>query len=143
MAAPFGFSAGDFIAAIGLIRDVTRALRDSGGASEECRELIYELHGLETALLEVKALDLEVDQRAQRVALRHAATQCQNTVDNFLGGLRKYQACLTNGYGSSRWKTALRKIQWQLCKKEDLVKFRAEIGFHAQSIQMLMLSMQV
>jgi hypothetical protein len=81
MAAPFSFSAGDFIAAIGLIRDVTRALRDSGGALEECRELIYELHGLETALLEVKALDFEVDQRAQRVALRHAATHCQNTVD--------------------------------------------------------------
>ena len=143
MAVPFGFSAGDFIAAIGLVKDLVKALHDSNGSSREYRELIDELRGLEIALLEVKALDLEVEQRAKRVALRQAASQCQVSIDDFLKGLSKYQPHLRSGGSSRNWKAAFRKIQWHLCKKDDLVKFRAEIGFHTQSIQMLMLSIQV
>lgn len=63
MAAAFGFSAGDFIAAISLVRDLGKALHDSNGSSREYRELIRELHSLETSLLEVKALDLEVERK--------------------------------------------------------------------------------
>lgn len=143
MATPVGFSAGDFIATIEVVKNVIKALRESGGAAAEYRELIYELYGLETALLEVKALDLEVEQRAQRVALRQAATQCQATIDNFMQGLRKYQPQLGNPRASGGWRDTLRRIQWQLCKKDDLVNFRAQVGFHAQSIQMLILSIQV
>lgn len=143
MAVPFGFSAGDFIAAIGLVKDLVKALHDSKGSSREYRELIHELRSLETALLQVKALDLEVEQRAKRVVLRQAASQCQVSIDDFLKGLFKYQPHLRSGGSSRNWKAAFRKIQWHLCKKDDLVKFRAEIGFHTQSIQMLMLSIQV
>lgn len=143
MAVPFGFSAGDFIAAITLVKDLVKALHDSNGSSREYRELIHELHGLETGLLEVKALDLEVEQRAKRVALRQAATQCQASIDEFLKGLAQYQPHLRTGGSTRSWKDALRKIQWHLCKKDDLVKFRAEISFHTQTIQMLMLSVQV
>jgi hypothetical protein len=52
---PFGFSTGDFIAAVNLVRDPVKALHDSNGSSREYRELIRELHNLETVLLEVKA----------------------------------------------------------------------------------------
>ncbi len=51
MAVPFGFSAGDFIAALKVVKDVIDALHDSGGAGAEYRELIDELYLLETALL--------------------------------------------------------------------------------------------
>ena len=143
MAPACPLSTGDFIAVIAFVKEVVKALRDIGGASDEYRELIYELFGLETALLEVKALDLEVEQRAQRVALRQAASQCQLTIDNFMVGLRKYQPQLGNPMVSRGWRDVLRKVQWQMCKKDDLVRFRAEVGFHAQSIQMLMLGIQL
>lgn len=143
MAVPFGFSAGDFIAAINLVRDLVKALHDSNGSSREYRELIRELHSLETVLLEVKAFDLEVEQRAKRVALRQAATQCQASIDEFLKGLAKYQPHLQMGGSTASWKDAFRKIQWHLCEKDDLLKFRAKIDFHTQTIQMLMLSVQV
>jgi hypothetical protein len=44
----FGFSAGDFLAAAILIKDVIPAL--NGTAALEYRELELELHGLEQAL---------------------------------------------------------------------------------------------
>ena len=143
MAVPFGFSAGDFIAAIGLVKDLVKALHDSNGSSREYRELIHELYGLEAALLEVKALDLEVEERTKRVALRQTASNCQASISHFLEGLSKYQPHLRSGGSSRHLKDAFRKIQWHLCKKDDLVKFRAEIGFHTQSIQMMMLCIQV
>jgi len=76
------------LGAIGLVNNLVKALHDCNGSSREYRKLIHELHGLETALLEVKALDLEVEQRAKRVALRQAASQCQASIDHFLGGLQ-------------------------------------------------------
>jgi hypothetical protein len=143
MATGFGFSAGDFVAGINLVQGLITALNDSRGSSKEYLELITELRSLETALLEVKALDLEVEQRAQRAALRQAAAQCQISIDNFLKDLTKYHPHLRLGGSLCAWKDTLRKIQWRFCKKEDLLQFRTEIRFHAQSIQMLMLTIQM
>jgi hypothetical protein len=143
MATGFGFSTGDFIAGINLVRDVVKALQDSKGSSKEYLELIAELRTLETALLEVKALDLQIEQRDQRTALRTAVKECQTCIDNFLKDLTKYSRHLRLGGSQCTWKDAFRKIQWQLCKKDDLVRFRDEVGLHVQSIQVLMLSIQM
>jgi predicted HicB family RNase H-like nuclease len=143
MAVPFGFSVGDFIAGINLVKDVIKALQDSRGSSKEYLELIAELRSLETALFEVKTLDLRIEQRAKRAALREASKQCQTSIDNFLKDLMKYSTNLRLGGSLCAWKDAYRKIQWKLCKKDDLVRFREEIGFHVQSIQMLMLTIQM
>ena len=51
MSVGFGFSVGDFIAALELVSTVIDALRQSGEASVEYRELLRQLYGLETALL--------------------------------------------------------------------------------------------
>jgi hypothetical protein len=143
MATGFGFSTGDFLAGINLVQELIKALNDSRGSSKEYLELIAELRTLETALLEVKTLDLAVEQQPQRAALRQAATQCQNSIDRFLKDLAKYHPYLRLGGSVCAWKDTLRKIQWRFCKTEDLVRFRAEIGFHAQSIQILMLTIQM
>jgi hypothetical protein len=79
----FGFSAGDFIAALELIGTVINALRESGVSGTQYRELINQLYSLETALLQVKQLELEEEQRSEYIALRQSASQCQRTIDNF------------------------------------------------------------
>ncbi|KAN0098879.1 hypothetical protein V8E51_014542 [Hyaloscypha variabilis] len=43
MPVSFGFSAGDFIAAIELVATVIDALRESGDASSEYREIVRQL----------------------------------------------------------------------------------------------------
>ena len=70
MSVGFGFSAGDFIAALGLVKTVISALEDSGNVSIEYRELLGELRSLETALIRVKGLEIDDSQYAEHVALR-------------------------------------------------------------------------
>ena len=59
MSVGFGFSAGDFIAALNLVGTVASALRDSRDASGQFAELVAHLDILEKALIEVNNLDLE------------------------------------------------------------------------------------
>jgi hypothetical protein len=83
MSVCFGFSVGDFIVAIELVGTVIDVLRSSGEAGAEYRELISQLLGLETALLQVKNLEFEESQYAEIVALRQAVAQCRRTIDGF------------------------------------------------------------
>lgn len=55
----FGFSVGDFINALELVGRVINALRESSRSGPEYRELVNQLYSLETALLQVKQLELE------------------------------------------------------------------------------------
>jgi hypothetical protein len=70
MSVGFGFSAGDFIAAIELVGTVVDALRSNGSAGAEYRELVSQLLSLESALIQVKKLEFEESQYAEVIALR-------------------------------------------------------------------------
>ena len=143
MLPPFGFSVGDFVAGIELIRQLIKALEDTAGSSAEYRGLIKELYSLERALLEVKHLDLDDSQHAQHVALRQAATQCQQTIDEFLVKIRKFQPALRTGGSKSSWRDGLRKVEWALYKKDDVERFRAQLNGHTTSINILLMTVQL
>ena len=143
MLPPFGFSVGDFIAGINLIRQLINALEDSAGSTSEYRELIKELYSLERALIEVKHLELSKSQCNQQIALRQAASQCQETIDGFLQTIRKYQPALSNGTSKSSFQDGLRKIQWALCKKDDVQKFRAKVSGHTAAINIILMTIQL
>jgi hypothetical protein len=145
MAVGFGFSVGDFIAALELVGTVIDALRDSGLASAEYRELLRVLYSLETGLMQVKRLEIEESQRAQLIALQQAAAQCQRTIDDFWNKIKKYQPHLGSGFGCSnfRMKTTWTKIKWSVCKRDDVAKLKADLIGHTESIQMLLGAIQV
>lgn len=50
----FGFSVGDFISAVKLIIDISKALKDTGGAAENYLEVLTELKLLKNILLELQ-----------------------------------------------------------------------------------------
>jgi hypothetical protein len=60
----FGFSVGDFVAALELVADVVDALHESGDAGKRYRELVRQLDGLESVLLRVKRLEVDDAQHA-------------------------------------------------------------------------------
>ena len=91
----FGFSVGDFIVAIKLVGTVIDARRSSGSAATEYHELMSQLLGLETALLQGKRLGFVEEQHAKVIALRQAAAQCQRTIDGFWRKVVKYQPSLS------------------------------------------------
>ena len=142
MSTAFGFSAGDFITGINLVRDIIKALRDSTGSQREYLELITELRGLELALVQIKALHPQVQQDAQRAVLTQAVSDCQKSIESFLQGIGKYHKHLHLGGSTNRWKDGLRKVQWHLCKSDELTSFRQRIAAHVATLEMLLLTVQ-
>ena len=112
MSVVFGFSVGDFIAALELVATVIDAIRNSGVANTEYRELLRQLYSLETALLQVKRLDIDDCLHAELTALRQAAAQCHRTIDEFWENIQAYQPHLGHKVpGTSRLKDKWMKIK--------------------------------
>lgn len=143
MSVGFGFSVGDFLAALKLVGTVIDALRESSNSGSAYRELLSELYALEMALLRVKRIDFGPLQHVDELALRQAVAQCQRTIDSFWKKVQKYQPRLQNGGANSKVKDGWARIKWAVCRKEDMQNFRTEIAAHTGSIQVLLLSVQM
>lgn len=100
MSVGFGFSVGDFLAGLELVGTVIDALRESGASGRNFRALINELSALETALFQVKRLDLDSKLQIELLALHQAAAQCQQSIDQLWKTIRPYQPHLGSGTGS-------------------------------------------
>ena len=144
MSVGFGFSVGDFIAATKLVGTVIDALGASSKSSSELQELLRQLDSLETALQEVKHLEINDSLHAEVLALKQSAAQCQLTITDFLRKTESYQPHLlcTNG-ASSTLQGKWRKIKWALCKKKDVVQFKTDLLAHTESIQLLLATIQM
>ena len=139
MAAPFGFSVGDFLAAIDLVGAIITALRDTSGARSKYRALLAELDSLETALLRVKLLGAhEIRSPSDAVALQQAASRCLETIDGFWQKLRKYDPYLQGVGSGSRAKDGWMRVKWALCKKADVDEFRIRVRAHTDAVIMLL-----
>jgi hypothetical protein len=143
MSVGFGFSVGDFITAIELVGTVIDALRSSSTASLEYRELISQLLSLETALIQVKRLEFEESQYAEVRPLRQAAAECLRTIDGFLKKIEKYQPSLSGNSEGHRVRDAWMKVKWAVCRKEDVARFKADLVGHTESIQLLLMAVQM
>ncbi|EUC46322.1 hypothetical protein COCMIDRAFT_67724, partial [Bipolaris oryzae ATCC 44560] len=143
MSVGFGFSVGDFLAALKLVGTVIDALRETSHASSSFRSLLNELYALESVLLRVKRLDLEDRHNVGELALRQAASQCQRTIDAFWKDIQKYQPHLQQNGTNSRIKDGWAKVKWAVCKKNDLETFRAQIRGHTSSIELLLMTVQM
>jgi histidinol dehydrogenase len=142
MSVGFGFSVGDFIAALELVANVIDALRESGEAGKRYRELVRQLDSLESVLLRVKRLEIDEAQHAEYIALQQASSQCQRTIDEFWKKIKKYQPAL-GVKGTPRLKESWMRIKWAVCKKEDVNAFKADVSAHTESIHLLLTTIQM
>ncbi|KAL8691906.1 MAG: hypothetical protein Q9218_002952 [Villophora microphyllina] len=145
MSVGFGFSVGDFFAAIKLVHTVVDALSASSHSSSELQDVLRQLHSLETALDEVKNLEVYESLHAEVLALKQSAAQCQRTVTDFLTEIASYQPHLLgiSISASHTLCTKWKKVKWALCKKKDLVQFRSNLLAHTESIQLLLTTVQM
>ncbi|MCJ1247952.1 hypothetical protein MMC30_005167 [Trapelia coarctata] len=141
MAAPFGFSFGDFVAGIGFIKDLVEALRESGGSGEDYRAIISELGILQTALEAVQSLNVDDSLTSERIALYHSASLCQEVILTFYEKISKYNTALDIGGSGSWFQDSRRKVQWALCQKADVEVFRARVKAHAASISIMLVTL--
>lgn len=134
MAAPgFGFSAGDFIAAVTLITRASKALKDVGGAAEDYRQVVVELDLLHEVISEllprylVPASTQTVPDPVATCATQQADLILQ-TLQEFSKFVSKFDAKL-GAQAKSRWfRGAGRKAQWAIIQAQDVEKLRVKIG---------------
>jgi hypothetical protein len=139
--AAFGFSVGDFISGIVLVRNIFEALQDSRGASAEFRETIQQLYSLERSLLAVKHLQVDDSLRTLKDELDRMLRAFQDTLSGFLTKIYKYHPTLRLDAWS--FTAALRKVQWSLFKKDEVYRFRAQISGHMSYITTMILTIQL
>ncbi|KAL9130840.1 MAG: hypothetical protein Q9217_001092 [Psora testacea] len=141
MAVGFGFSVSDLCMGLKLIKDSVEALDNKRGAAEDYANLLLEVNSLHDALANVEGLlSSERLPHRQRVALERSSLACQDSVHTFLDSISAYQPHL---YASAKSFTSkFRKVKWALCRKEDVAKLRAQLGRHASSINMLLITFQ-
>ena len=143
MSVGFGFSVGDFFAAISLVGTVIDALREAGDASKQFHGLVLELTTLQVTLDGVNRLELRDTQIVERCALLQAVSNCQLVIHEFWITVQKYQPHLQSVGPSLTLRDAWMKIRWAVCKKEDVVKFRADLRSHTGNIELLLTTVQM
>ncbi|KAF2635970.1 hypothetical protein P280DRAFT_553318 [Massarina eburnea CBS 473.64] len=143
----FGFSTGDFIAALNLIQGAIDAISSSHGSSAQYRSLLRELYALESALLRVKSLELDASLDSEKRALEQAASLCQRDIDEFLTRIREYQPHLRAGGSGdgmgAKAKDAWMKIKWAKCREDDVDRFKAVLMGHSGSISRMLHTTEV
>ncbi|KAI0154135.1 hypothetical protein GGR57DRAFT_512443 [Xylariaceae sp. FL1272] len=143
MSVGFGFSAGDFIAALQLTRTVIDCLRESSAAGASYRELLAQLRSLETALVAVESLEVEESQQSQKIAVEHVAAQCRHAIDDLWQSAQKYHPHLRGSKPGLKLREGWAKIEWTLLMSDDVEKFKRDIQAHTDSINILLTALHL
>lgn len=152
----FGFSAGDFISAIGkapstnlksitaktftqgLVKKVIKALKRTGGASTEYQHAIIELNGLKNVLRRLESLQPNQDNEHHVNAIRGVALACQLPLRDFLTKLEKYEVSL-GPLSNPKWYHGFpQKSRWAMSFAEEVEKLRALVAAKTVSITLLL-----
>ena len=141
MAVGFGFSMSDLFAALKIIKDSLEAVNDKKGAVADYASLTSEIGSLWDGLEEVEEIQSNPDLSEKQIAaLKRAVDACYDSVESFLESISAYQPHLNTS--SSGFASNYRKVKWALCKKDDVAKFRGQLGRHISTINMLLITFQ-
>ncbi|KAH7378590.1 hypothetical protein BKA64DRAFT_648594 [Cadophora sp. MPI-SDFR-AT-0126] len=148
MVFPFGVSVGDFIAGITLLYEALKALDDVKGARSDHEELSAVLESLQVALTPIENLPLYPSTAAQAQAIQAAVERCRQCINRFLVRIDKFRVLKRTVQPQPQrflpsLEVAVRKLQWSLCRKEDVARFKATISGHVGAVQLLLLTLQM
>ena len=153
MTPAFGFSIGDFISLIGmrvwlseflmltktdLIRKISKALKQTGGACSEYQNVIIELKSLKHTLQHLEALEPTEDNLSHVNAIRGMALACQLPLRDFMTKLEKYENSLGPWAERSAFRGLTRKARWAVGFTEEVEKLGALVAAKQISINLLL-----
>ncbi|KAF8253177.1 hypothetical protein K440DRAFT_279586 [Wilcoxina mikolae CBS 423.85] len=136
--ATFGYSAGDFIAAVGLIAKITKALSDTKGASNEYQLVVIELQALERVLFQLEALKPNEANIGHINAVRAMALTCRLPLQDFINKLTKFEKSMGPRTSRNALHTFGRKAQWAVVMLDEVTTFRVTIAAKVASIHLLL-----
>lgn len=157
MTPAFGFSAGDFIAAIGtqsgchmfqfftdcyveVCTKVAKALKDTGTAATEYQQVVLELQGLQNILIRLAALE-PTESNIQHVnAIRGAALASTLSLQEFILKLEKFDHSMSPFAAKKPFNAAKagRQAQYAVFMADEVKKMRAVIYGNVIRINVLL-----
>ena len=139
MVPAFGFSAVDFVSAIGLTIKISKALRETGGASAECRMVLQDLQNLQQVLQLLQDLR-PADGNLSRVnAIRGLAITCLIPLKEFAQKIdRSYRSMASVLSSDHILRRSGKKAHWTVFAAEEVAKFRSVVAAKVASIGLLL-----
>ncbi|KAF2110430.1 hypothetical protein BDV96DRAFT_583994 [Lophiotrema nucula] len=134
----FGFSVGDFIAAIALCTKVAKALKQAGGVTSEYQQVIIEIEGLQDALTRLAALEPTESNIDHVNAIRRMALACSLPLRDFLTKMEKYEAAMSPFATRNSFRSTGKKAQYAVFMSEEVKTIRAMISGKVISINLLL-----
>jgi len=113
---------------IDLIEKISKALKETGGASSEYQDTVIELEGLKHALQHLEALEATEDNAGHVNAIRCMALACKLPLLDFMTKLGKYESSLGPWVDRKPFYTAGRKAQWAISFGKEVEKLRALVA---------------
>ncbi len=143
VAMSFGFSVGDFLAAIELVHNLALALSNNRGSGAKFKGLIQELYAIERVMIEIKTLQMPPGLESQIWMVQQATSQAQTAITKFLQQNDVYMRYLGQENSSKWWNKAFYKIKWAVCKSDDVEELRASLRGHTMAMGLVLQVLQM
>ena len=124
------------------MQKVTKALKDTGGASTEYQLVVIELKSLKSILRHLETLQPTEDNVTHINAIRGVALACQLPLQDFMVKLEKYESTLGPFVDKRSLRAMAGKSKWAVVFTEKVERLRAMVAAKNISLNLL-LSMHI
>jgi hypothetical protein len=146
MAAPFGFSVGDFLAVMELIWTVAQALQESAGAVHEVQTILETLMSFKKAIMTCETLALEwmrlsngngdasLPERSLVNGINYQLKFCRERLLKLSTKLEPYTKALMKQKGNRTARDHLYKVKW-IFSREEADRLQKDLSIHVQGLE--------
>ena len=101
------------------------------------------LSNLDLCLNSVTDTVLEDSENPCDAFLHQTVTQCQQTIHSFWMQVRRYQPHLQSTEHNSNLRESWMKVEWSVCKQEDVARFETDIQCQVVAIELALSTLQL
>ena len=135
----FELSVGDFVVVGGLIRKVSKALKDSGVATSEYQDVMTELESLSMILRHLETLRFtETVQASYANPIRRLGQNWQVPLEAFLERIESFKESLGVRSQRNNLGNTPRRVQWAMFLEAEVPKLRAAVAAKVLQLQLLL-----
>lgn len=120
------------------MRRISKALKETGGASTEYQLVIIELKSLENILRHLETLQPTEDNVTHINAIRGMALTCQLPLRDFMVKLEKYESTLGPFADNKSLRAMARKSKWAIVFAQEVERLRAMVAAKNISLNLLL-----
>ena len=142
--ASFGFSVGDFVAFLSLVRDISQALKSSTGSVADYKAVLQTLNSLNQTFTTSEVVYLQCQSRSSQLSYDHNTQamvngmlyerqQCRALMEQFLKASTPYTNAFLRHRGNAIMRS-WRQVTW-LSKAQEINKLDRGLQGHMRAMQ--------